>query len=298
MFALIYTFAAKRTAMQERHEIFHTGEICLIHNPDWWKCHLREYLYIYCECGAARLMLLSREYELRQGGFIIISPDMFPSQLASSEDFKIAYCVFDNGLADRSTYDVPKEFFDCMYARPVMSGLEGVETWMRLFRQVDGNGNTPYRREMAADLLHAFTLHYYSQWRKAFGDTPRHYERSNADALCIAFYNLMLEHCRAHHGIAFYAEKLCITPNYLAMIMRRQCGESPKMAIDRQLMLDLEYQLRNTTLTVSDLAREFHFPDTSYLCRYFRRHAGMSLTEYRTRTVPRTGAWHMSVCTP
>lgn len=262
---------------------FLTGEKLLRNEPEWWKRHLGEYLYVYCLQGEARLMLLSREYTLPKGGLIIISPDMFPSQLEASDDFRIFYCSFDTALADKSSYDVPKEFFDCMYAQPVLPYFQGLETWMQLMRHVSETEGNPSRPKMAVDVLHAFTLQYYWQWRQCFGDTPQHYERSNTDRLCIDFYNLLLEHYREHRDIAFYASLLCITPNYLAMILRKQCGESPKAAIDRQLMIDLEYQLRNTSLTVAELARIFHFPDPSYLCRYFRRHTGLSLSEYRRK---------------
>lgn len=260
---------------------FLTGSRLLCDDPEWWKSHLGEYLYIYCEEGEARLMLLSGEHVLRKGGMVIVSPDMFPSQVAASADCRIFYCVFDAGLADKSTYNVPKEFFDCMYAQPVMPAFEGLPGWVEQLRSIGEDTQNPYREAIVTDLLHAFTLTYLHQWKKHFGETPQHYERGSTDRLCITFYNLMLEHYREHRDIAFYAALLCITPNYLAMILRRQCGETPKEAIDRQVMLGLKYELLNTEKTVTQLAREFHFPDISYLCRYFRRHTGMSLTEYR-----------------
>lgn len=269
--------------MEHQPHTFLTGVKKLAGQPDWWRGHIGEYLYIYCEQGEARLMLLGREYTLQKGGLIIASPDMFPAQVAASDDFRISFCAFNTELADKSSFDVPKEFFDCIYAQPVLPTFEGLTTWMQLFRQVGEETANPNRQAIVADLLHAFTLEYFEQWKLCFGETPKHYERSNTDRLCIDFYNLLLEHYREHRDIAFYASQLCITPNYLAMILRKQCGESPKAAIDRQLMIALEYQLRNTSLTIAELARIFHFPDPSYLCRYFRRHTGLSLSEYRRK---------------
>lgn len=268
---------------QHGDHVFLTGVRQLKDDAEWWKRHLGEYLYIYCEEGEALLTLLSRRYTLRKGGLVIVSPDMFPAQIEATDDFRIRFCAFDAALADRSSYNVPKEFFDCMYAEPVLPEFDGLDTWMRLLGSVGKDTDNPYRPAIAIDLLHAFTLEYFQQWKRHFGETPRHYERSNTDRLCIAFYNLLLEHFRVHRDIAFYASQLCVTPNYLAMILRRQCDESPKEAIDRQVMLGLKYQLLNTDASITQLAREFHFPDTSYLCRYFRRHAGLSPSEYRMR---------------
>lgn len=66
------------------------------------------------------------------------------------------------------------------------------------------------------------------------------------------------------------------------MIMRRVCKESPKEAIDRQVILEIKHLLKNSTLTAAQIALRLHFPDPSYLSRYFRKHTGTSITAYRT----------------
>lgn len=65
------------------------------------------------------------------------------------------------------------------------------------------------------------------------------------------------------------------------MITRQVCRESPKAAIDRMVVLTIKNLLRTTAMTVEQIAAELHFADTSYMCRYFRRHAGQSMGEYR-----------------
>lgn len=261
--------------------IFMAGEVALAGCGQWWRTHIGEYMVVYCTDGQATLTLMSRQYGIKKGDMLIIAPDMFPSQVASTADFCIEYCIFDSQTADKASFDVPKEFFDCTYAEPVFSYFEGIRSWMALLMQVAGDAEATYRKPVAIDLLHAFNLEYLYQWKRRFGDTPHHYEKSNTDRLCVAFYNLMLEHYHEHRDIGFYAGRLCITANYLAIILRRQCGESPKQAIDRQVINDMEYQLRNTDISVNQLARDFHFPDTSYLCRFFRQQTGMSPSEYR-----------------
>ena len=75
----------------------------------------------------------------------------------------------------------------------------------------------------------------------------------------------------------------CVSPppNYLAIIVRQVCKESPKEAIDRLVVAEIKYMIRHTTLTAGQMAIRQHFPDTSYMCRYFRKRTGMSISEYR-----------------
>ncbi|MDD6517393.1 MAG: helix-turn-helix domain-containing protein [Prevotella sp.] len=66
-----------------------------------------------------------------------------------------------------------------------------------------------------------------------------------------------------------------------AAVIRKYCRETPKLAITRQTVSELKYQLIYTSKSIEQIAKELHFPDTSYMCRYFRRKTGRALDEYR-----------------
>lgn len=48
------------------------------------------------------------------------------------------------------------------------------------------------------------------------------------------------------------------------------------------MILEIKHLLKNTTLTAAQIALRLHFPDSSYLCRYFRKHTGTSISTYRS----------------
>lgn len=43
----------------------------------------------------------------------------------------------------------------------------------------------------------------------------------------------------------------------------------------------VKYQLKNTTLTAEQIASALNFPDASYMHRYFKKHTGKSISQYR-----------------
>ena len=56
---------------------------------------------------------------------------------------------------------------------------------------------------------------------------------------------------------------------------------SAKEFIDRSVLLEIKMLLQSTDLSVQEIAYRLHFPDQSYLGRYFKKHTGESPTEYR-----------------
>ncbi len=72
-----------------------------------------------------------------------------------------------------------------------------------------------------------------------------------------------------------------LPPNYLAMIVRQVCKETLKDTINRQVLSEMKYIIRNTLMTAKQMALHLHFPDTPYMCRYFKKHIGVAISEYR-----------------
>lgn len=260
---------------------------CLIGKSDmrdfttWWEHHLPSWVMVYCYSGKAELTLLFKSHEFSKGMISLIAPDMYPSFSSISEDFKVFYCLMEITFADKSFYGVPSGFFDAIYVEPVLNASATANVWIELLNAINENDNNLYRQDIISDIMHAFALDYCNKWEQQHGDYPSMPIHTSAEAICMKFYDLVFLHFKEHRNTAFYADKLCITPCYLAMVTRQVCHETPKQAIDRQVTLEMKYILQNTDMTAEQIADYMNFPDTSYMCRFFRRHAGMTLSEYR-----------------
>ena len=97
------------------------------------------------------------------------------------------------------------------------------------------------------------------------------------------FAVLLSEYCHISRDVKFYADKLCITPDYLYKLTQKGMEMSPKEIIDQQIIIEIKTYLTNTDLSVKNIAAELHFDDSSYMCRFFRRLTGVSPTEYRNK---------------
>lgn len=100
------------------------------------------------------------------------------------------------------------------------------------------------------------------------------------------FRQLVSKHFREEHGTEFYADRLCITPNYLNKMVRQTLGKSAKTYILDQILGEACRLLKYTTLSVNDIASELHFDTATYFVRIFKKYTEMTPLEYRQKQSP------------
>lgn len=258
-----------------------TGRSDMSDFTPWWESHLPAYVIVWCLRGEAVLTLQHKPYRFRRGMTAFIAPDMFPAFSGMTGDFLAYYFLTDRDFTDEAFYDIPGSFFNAIYAEPVVRTGRSTRTWTALLDAVRQDTDNAYRLGIMSDILHAIALDSYDKWQRQYGESPGRSERNSAEVIAMRFYDLIYDHFHEQRTTAFYADKLCITPCYLAMVTRKVYGESPKQAIDKIVTLEMKHILRRTDMTAEQMAAHLHFPDTSYMCRFFRRQTGMSLSEYR-----------------
>lgn len=250
---------------------------------DWWKNNQPAYLIVYCNSGNAQLNAYFEPHTLSKGMMALISFDMFPSFSYISPDFNVSFCLFDREFGDQIFFGVPSDFFYIFYCHPIAMVEDKLTDWFRmLFKTIEDN-NIKYKKEMLHNILQTIFLYSYNVWEELYGKPVKEHKMKNLEEICMKFYDLVYDNFKQHRDTSYYAEKLCISPNYLAIVLKRTTEKSPKQVIDRQVMLEIKYMLKNTTMTVAEIAHELNFPDASYLCRFFRRNTGMSVSEFRSK---------------
>ncbi|MDR2913842.1 MAG: helix-turn-helix domain-containing protein [Tannerella sp.] len=104
---------------------------------------------------------------------------------------------------------------------------------------------------------------------------------SRQEELFIDFQTLLREHCKKQHDVKFYANKLCITTQYLSSILKEQSGKSASQWIQEALMIEAKGMLKSPRINVQQVADELNFPDQSTFGKFFKKHAGLSPLAFR-----------------
>jgi AraC-like DNA-binding protein len=99
------------------------------------------------------------------------------------------------------------------------------------------------------------------------------------------FTDLVNSNFKCYHSTRYYADKLCITPNYLNEIIKSATGVSAKQYIQDRIILEVKKMLSYTNLQISEIAVDLGFDDLSYFIRFFHRQTGFTPMEYRKNSV-------------
>ena len=96
-----------------------------------------------------------------------------------------------------------------------------------------------------------------------------------------AFSHLLNEHFRTQKTVAFYAERLHVSPNHLTAICRRVVGHPARDLILARVMAEAQRQLHHSADSVAQLAAALGYDDASYFSRAFKKHVGTTPEAFR-----------------
>lgn len=110
-------------------------------------------------------------------------------------------------------------------------------------------------------------------------------ELSHAELLRERFREMLVEYCREHRDVAYYARKLCVTTDYLSRVIREFDGGSAMKWIATAVITEAKYLMREPGKTINEVAMEMNFPDPSTFGKFFKKHTGMGPREYKKENI-------------
>jgi AraC-like DNA-binding protein len=111
--------------------------------------------------------------------------------------------------------------------------------------------------------------------------------RSRSEQLTADFFGLAESNCLHHKDIGWYAEQLCLSPKYLANVIKNTTGRPAGAWLDDLVLLQAKTLLTTSRLTIQQIADRLGFKNQSHFGTFFRRAVGVSPKNYRTNvTVP------------
>lgn len=98
-------------------------------------------------------------------------------------------------------------------------------------------------------------------------------------------YNQFLEAVERFYNryadVSFYAEQLNVSAPYLGQVTRSIAGRSPKSVIDERIVAEIASLLKTTSMPLKEVAQRMGFSSQAHLSRFFKKHKGVSPTEFK-----------------
>ncbi len=107
--------------------------------------------------------------------------------------------------------------------------------------------------------------------------------KTRSQALFDQFLELLSKYRKRERTVAFYAQKLCLTPNYLTCAIRECSGRCVTDWINDSVALEAKNLLLNSSISIKEIAYQLNFPTQSSFGKYFKKITGLSPRAYRTQ---------------
>lgn len=89
--------------------------------------------------------------------------------------------------------------------------------------------------------------------------------KTRAEVIFSDFIKLVEKDFRKQRRLGWYAEQLCITPKYLSETVKGVSKRTPSDWIDYYVMLEIRVMLKNSKMSIKQIAEELNFPNQSSL---------------------------------
>lgn len=201
--------------------------------------------------------------------------------LSMSDSFHAVVLVVDDKFAFEATVGIESSLIQSLFNTPVVK-VNNPQEWDMLINLVDGlnkfqHFQTPsHSLEISGALFRNLILimcefHETTSPRKRYGTTY-----SVSDTYFRSFINMLNDHIKTEHEVAYYASELKITSKYLGEICKCKSGRKAKEIISAVLIAQLKREIALSGKSLKVIAFEYGFADQSSLGKFFRKMTGVS----------------------
>jgi AraC-like DNA-binding protein len=244
-----------------------------------------------CTGGTAMIELFSMRRQISKNDLVTILPCQLASIHKVSDDFSMIFFKVDKvmfmDIMSSLGRITPNFFFHMRKNFQVPISVNEAKRFLGFCRAIDfrtNNDDPAFRRETILHLLRIYYWDFYVHFQKKTRKRNTPLLNSNKESIAMKFAMLVFENRETHREVAYYADQLCISPLYLTKIIQEVNGRSARDMIADYTIIGIKTLLRNADITIKDVVRHSGFSSQSSFSRFFRKHTGMSPSEYR-RTI-------------
>ncbi len=251
-------------------------------------CQLEVFVIVLVLEGKASVCINGNRYEAHPNDLYIGTPNNIVENSLTSLDFQsLCICVSIEyirrilPLADNS-WDLKLLFEE----NPLCSlQPEEARTFCQYYDLLCAKSQQPSPTQKK--VMDALMLASFYDMQGALSRVAQHMPRpfTAGETLFKRFIELLGSSYPKPRTVAYYADRLNVTPKYLSSVCRlsgKQCASS---LIDQYVLKDIEYLMKHTQKSIKEIACELEFPNLSFFGKYVRKHFGLSPKAYREKVL-------------
>ncbi len=238
-----------------------------------------------CTQGEAKYTVDTREFTIHAGETFIVSERHVIDQFILSDNVVAMSMVLSVNFFHEIIRNVSEMSALFLYSRnhPVMQFDKKEQTVFRNYFDAIRRRIADKSNHFQKDLIRVLMLAMFYDLSNVIyrARQVKQKRQSRPDAIFTRFIKLVEINCKSERRVSWYATQLGITAKYLSETVKHVSSRTPNEWIDNYVTLEIRVLLKNTTKSIKDISKEMHFPNQSFLGKYFKENVGMSPSKYR-----------------
>lgn len=237
-----------------------------------------------CIDGELTLEINERPFNIQSGMFSILKRDNTWKVLRYSKDLYIICVLSQNNdyIAQLNNTLLLLDFKFQIDKNPCykLQGtiLNELITLFHLMKEVMKREVTMLKKEIIQNYL---CIIFYTILTETVQNVYGTHSNKYANEILRKFILLLDNHCRQERRLSFYADRLCITPKYLTVLVKQASGRNARQWMVDFVIAESKRLLQKETLTVLEVSDRMNFPNQSFFTKFFRQYTGQTPTEYK-----------------
>lgn len=225
--------------------------------------------------GEAWVEIDGHNLHLQKGSFLFLLPNVQLRRISQTDDFLYDYLFFAFDylvdfplLLKTDVSDKAMNMPHCKF---------NTETFALIKRYFHFINERQDYTEITKGLLFSLIV----EISRIYTDLNIAIKISRQDELTDNFFRLLHSHYKKEHTATFYADRLCVTDKHLMRTVKARTGRTFHFWLSDFLMREAKFQLRSTDKSVTQIAEELNFPNSSFFARFFRKYIGITPLQFR-----------------
>lgn len=243
----------------------------------------------FCKAGRIQWNLNGEEIRFSSNQLLVCPPNTTFEGFMMSPDFEFKAILLSNRMLQSFLREKMNLWTEVLYIHKmhvITFDEDDMQIYVRFYEMMQGIMGSEKQNEYKTEVVHSLlrgAFLYLCGLLKSLRRTDDSIQSRINRSLNIfhQFLDILNNSPVKHHPVEWYASKLCVSPKYLSTICKNNSGKSANDWIRDQEIEDIRYYLKQTDLTMTQIADQLGFPNPSFFGKFVKEHFGMTPIQFR-----------------
>lgn len=251
---------------------------------------IEAYSVFLIEEGEFRLFIDYIPHTISKHSFLILSEKNVIQLISASEDLRgyniLIEPIYLRGLLKDQLVHTTSRMHSLIRDPSIKLDREDFEILINYIRILILNisrKNNFYQSKIIDNEIINFILEVWNfRMQNESNITEEDKKKDHREVLVIEFVRLLIDNGKREREVAFYADKLNVSPVYLSRSIKHFIGMPAIKLINNFALSDAKLLLQHPGISIKEIAEEMNFSDQASFSKFFKKQTGMSPIKYRT----------------